>query len=669
MNVMVRIALCTIAVLPVFLVVGCAPSEPPVANVQHIAFMPDIHFHDVYAEFEDNSFRGLENTISGQRATIRTMQAQLQSTRLFNENYFALIAALDDVVRRGITLVALPGDFSDDGQPIHLRGLQKILAHYQSAHGLKFFAAPGNHDPVKPFDSAAGKADFAGEGGFDQRIFSRGAAECADYDGEWASVDAGYELNTICTEEIRQLGYQGVMDLLSDFGFYPKAEYLYWETPYSSYLNQPSSAYHLSTAEAEADYSKRLYEICLEGTGGKYKKENYTHCSLVADASYLVEPVAGVWLLAIDANVYVPDAQQPDGGYHGSSGAGYNRMVTHKTHVIEWIADVVVRAGQQNKQLIAFSHFPMTDFYDGQSEAIAEAFGEAAFQLQRKPEKNVSQVLADTGLKLHIGGHMHFNDTGMIKGTGGNILFNIQAPSLAAYLPAYKIVTLSDSKKLAVETVVLDDVPRFSELFEHYRVEHQRLHQQQATTIWDRNVLAAKSYREFTQWHIRELVRHRFLPGEWTDEMQTLLFNLKGDELLQLSQLSPAPDWSAFDNQQWADLKAGASWQAASEKAAGLLSQNRLSMEDFSQWSAFDLAVDFYKIRNAGDLALADIGKARMAQYKMLGAAMQQQAVQQPDAGSIVQISRVLSVLQGLSEGLPNDRFVIDLEKGTLAVH
>ncbi|WP_202987607.1 metallophosphoesterase family protein [Cellvibrio polysaccharolyticus] len=631
--------------------------------------MPDIHFHDIYAEFEDNSFQGLENTISGQRATIRTMQAQLQSTRLFNENYFALIAALDDVVRRGITLVALPGDFSDDGQPIHLRGLQKILAHYQSAHGLQFFAAPGNHDPVKPFDSAAGKADFAGEGGFDQRIFSRGAAECADYDGEWASIDAGYALNTICTEEIRQLGYQGVMDLLSDFGFYPKAEYLYWETPYSSYLNQPSSAYHLSIAEAEADYSKRLYEICLEGTGGKYKKENYTHCSLVADASYLVEPVAGVWLLAIDANVYVPDAQQPDGGYHGSSSAGYNRMVTHKAHVIEWIADVVARASQHNKQLIAFSHFPMTDFYDGQSEAIAEAFGETAFQLQRKPEKHVSQVLADTGLKLHIGGHMHFNDTGMIKGTRGNILFNIQAPSLAAYLPAYKIVTLSDSKKLTVETVVLDDVPRFSELFEHYRVEHQRLHQQQATTLWDRNVLAAKSYREFTQWHIRELVRHRFLPGEWTDEMQTLLFNLKGDELLQLSQLSPAPDWSAFDNQQWTDLKAGASWQAAAEKAARLLSQNPWSMDDFSQWSAFDLAVDFYKIRNAGDLALADIGKARMAQYKLLGGAMQQQAVQQPDAGPIVQISRVLSVLQGLSEGLPNDRFVIDLEKGTLAVH
>src|SRR5690606_550426 len=73
-----------------------------------IAFMPDIHFHDVYAEFQDDSFAGIPNKISGKNATIRTMQSQLMSTRLFNENYFALLAALDDVVDRGIKLVALP---------------------------------------------------------------------------------------------------------------------------------------------------------------------------------------------------------------------------------------------------------------------------------------------------------------------------------------------------------------------------------------------------------------------------------------------------------------------------------------------------------------------------------------------------------------------------------
>ena len=85
-----------------------------------IAFLPDVHFHDVYAEFNDGSFQGLPSASEnkeqskGKAATIRTMAAQLQSTRLFNENYFALRAALDDLVRRNVRLVVLPGDFSDD---------------------------------------------------------------------------------------------------------------------------------------------------------------------------------------------------------------------------------------------------------------------------------------------------------------------------------------------------------------------------------------------------------------------------------------------------------------------------------------------------------------------------------------------------------------------------
>ncbi len=93
------------------------PAQPP-APVQ-VAFMPDIHFHDVYADFKDGSFPGIPNPKAGDNATIRTMYAQLTSTRLFNENYFAFLAALDDAAKRGVKYIALPGDFSDDGQPVH----------------------------------------------------------------------------------------------------------------------------------------------------------------------------------------------------------------------------------------------------------------------------------------------------------------------------------------------------------------------------------------------------------------------------------------------------------------------------------------------------------------------------------------------------------------------
>jgi hypothetical protein len=94
-----------------------AIAQPPIGQpaVTQVAFMPDIHFHDVYATFRDGSFQGVPNRKSGKNATIRLMQAQMTSTRLFNENYFAFIAALDDAVGRGVRFIALPGDFSDDG--------------------------------------------------------------------------------------------------------------------------------------------------------------------------------------------------------------------------------------------------------------------------------------------------------------------------------------------------------------------------------------------------------------------------------------------------------------------------------------------------------------------------------------------------------------------------
>lgn len=87
-----------------FLLLVCMASGPRTQaaceNFQRIAFIADAHIQDVV----------------GHPELVRSMEVQVQSTRLFNENYFALIAALEDVVKRGISLVVLPGDLTDDGQ-------------------------------------------------------------------------------------------------------------------------------------------------------------------------------------------------------------------------------------------------------------------------------------------------------------------------------------------------------------------------------------------------------------------------------------------------------------------------------------------------------------------------------------------------------------------------
>lgn len=65
-----------------------------------IAFISDAHIQD----------------IDGHPERVRSMEVQVQSTRLFNENYYAFLTALDDVARRNIRLVVLSGDLTDNGQ-------------------------------------------------------------------------------------------------------------------------------------------------------------------------------------------------------------------------------------------------------------------------------------------------------------------------------------------------------------------------------------------------------------------------------------------------------------------------------------------------------------------------------------------------------------------------
>ncbi len=150
------------------------------------AVMADIHFQDVYGEFQDIEYKGSENKGNKKSAIVRSMAAQLHSTRLFNENYFAFLSALDDVVEKGIKYVILPGDFSDDGQPFNVRGLKQILDKYSEEKGINFFLTTGNHDPVGPFSQKAGKPDFLGERGMNQPIMSENNlyASNSDYEHE-----------------------------------------------------------------------------------------------------------------------------------------------------------------------------------------------------------------------------------------------------------------------------------------------------------------------------------------------------------------------------------------------------------------------------------------------------------------------------------------------------
>lgn len=670
----------------IFWAAGCrADLQKSTTDIEgvSIAFMPDIHLHDIYGRFSDDAFQGLPtNTAQGkQNASIRSMRAQLHSTRLFNENYFALLAALDDIAKRKIKYVALPGDFSDDGQPVHMRGLKTILDKYHHQYGIEFFAAPGNHDPTKPFSHPAGKTDYLGEHGKEQPIFSLQHPACEKKNHNRDK----HRHAVICSDEVLELGYQPIMDLLGEHGFYPKASYHYFETPYTS---DKKSRYDFSIARSEAKFDNRHYEICHQGSGGPYKQgqekqPHYSDCYQLADSSYLVEPTPGLWLLAIDANVYQPkkggsgDKQDAE-NFSGSSDAGYNKVITHKTHLLEWISDVVLHAQAQGKTLIAFSHFPMQEFYDGASDDIAQLMGEQKFQLNRNPSTNTSKTLADTGLKIHVAGHMHINDTGVYRGADNKVLFNIQAPSLAAYIPAYKILTIKPGQQIEVETIVLKDVPRFDELFAHYRAEWNYLQSISAPDIWNKDILQAKNYHQFTQWHLRELARLRFLPQEWPADIRELLMQLNGAQLLTVSQLKNdigLAKIAALINHQHQDEVLEREWQQATKQAAAVAKKNGLSLDNFAAWTGQDLSMDFYRLWSADQLALKDIDPRRFAHYKLLAQQFLLSANDQPTVKNLTnnprhlyqeKLGKLLKILVQFSGDAPSDHFMLELNSGKI---
>lgn len=593
-----------------FSLVACQTPKASEPNNLQIAFLADVHLHDIYGQLSDSEYKGIINPTNNRYVLARTMESQLRSTRLFNENYFALLAALDDIAKRGVKYVVLPGDFSDDGQPMNVRGLKNILNEYSLKYGITFLGTTGNHDPVRPFAQEAGKTDFLGTNGQPQAIMSK----------EGMFKPSGNDaLPVVISQDIKKMGYREIIHELADFGFFPNKNHFYWETPFTTYNHDN---YTFENAQAQSGIEQRMYEL----SGVR-----------IPDVSYLVEPLADVWFLAIDANVYIPnekavtDTENPSN--YGNAGDGYSKVLTDKTHLVEWVKRVTADAKKLGKTLIVFSHYPMVEFTDGASVHIENMMGKGKMQLGREPGPNVSSILADAGITLHFGGHMHINDTGVFTSENGNTLVNVQIPSLAAYIPAYKLLTVKNDSLMEVETVVMDSVPRFNELFPLYELECQYLQSKGSQTIWDKAILSSKTYKEFTMWHLKELVRLRFIPSDWPDEMKEIVLNATGLDLLNV----------AYNFNTDSLAKAG------------------VNVQEFGNWKGFDFIYDIYRLHCADNLAFNDIGTQRLRQYKTI---MEGLAQKGHTTLMGINFGELASVYHKLTNGAPADHFIVNVKTG-----
>ncbi|MFN4159398.1 MAG: metallophosphoesterase family protein [Gemmobacter sp.] len=375
-----------------------------------IAVIADAHVHDTA---DDPTGRG--PMLHGARRALRTWADTATGPRVVNESAAAFEAALTDIAARGIRHVLLLGDYTDEGTEAQTASMAARLARWRDRHGLIFHALPGNHDvwAMPGMHTATRLAT------------GRGASVLVTSDAALAAT----EPDAVLTPRARRMAQEEGIAAMAAFGYRRRPDDLHWESPFGP----------------DDDPAARRYDATsTDGTT--------TH--RLMDASYLVEPAPGLWLLMIDANAFVPRAGIADPlrkrAFHDPGNAGWSALLRVKPHLVPWIASVAARAAAQGKTLLTFSHYPVLDpFADDGTDA--EIFPNIP-EVTRAPAPEVAQALIGAGIRWHMGGHMHV----LAQNAHPGGLTDHSAPSTAAWPPAWMLVT---PETLAVQPVPLTLAP------------------------------------------------------------------------------------------------------------------------------------------------------------------------------------------------------------------
>lgn len=479
-----------------------------------IAVIADPHVHDCAWIPEGSGLPG----------AVRTFAETAASTRVFNESIPAFRAALDRAAQAGAKIVLLVGDLTDDGQRPNILAALSIVEDYRERHGIRVLMTPGNHDFYALAGRPQDKAFLAADGA---SVMVK-SAECPD---------------------AATLGTGEALAMLASLGFEPEAGELHWESPFGS----------------DPDWSARTYTV--------FSPDGGTACRMI-DASYLVEPVEGLWVLAIDANVCAPRDGASDFGdarqFHDPTDGGWRAVLQHRAHLLPWMTDVAARAKAKGKHLVAFSHYPALDPLGGASAEEVALFG-ATGLARRAPTAAIAEAFAATGVTLHFSGHLHVNDTARHESAAGRFA-NIAVSSPVGYGPGMKIVDLH-ADRVEIRTEALRQVPGHDAAFAAYRGEAKRAGEPAPPAS------AAPDHGAFLSRHLVDLVHGRYLAREWPADMVAFV---------------------------------------GTGTVADLLARLGLSSDGAPAFPLREFVEDWYRLRKAGELSHEDIAPERLAFYRRL---------------------------------------------------
>ncbi|NKB79418.1 metallophosphoesterase [Ochrobactrum daejeonense] len=365
--------------------------------------------------------------------TARRLTDTVRSTRVFNESYQALRAALDDIARRQIRHVVLLGDYSDDGQIATLAALQRLLDSYRHAYGMVFTAVPGNHDIFGPAGRHHGKRLLNADGSY---TFVASSAEFIDHEAN------GFVL----TPKMYCKGYPEGLQAITGLGFFHRDGDLYWETPFG-------------TDDAP---EHRLYNVTSPDGRNRYS---------LMDASYLVEPAPASGCscsTSMSSRRAMATSQGRSAGFRGQHQCRMERC--NRAQAFPVSMDAGRGPTRMRRRQMPAYLFALSDHRHAERHDCGRVFAHRPNRgRKRTPAPATAQTIANTGIGVHFSGHLHINDTAQAV-SGRDWLINVGVPSLVAFPPAFKIVK-TDGNSIEIETAMLDGLARDAHLDAQYRTE------------------------------------------------------------------------------------------------------------------------------------------------------------------------------------------------------
>jgi hypothetical protein len=159
--------------------------------------------------------------------------------------------------------------------------------------------------------------------------------------------------------------------------------------------------------------------------------------------SYLAEPVAGLWLLGIDACRYAENRP-------GRSPVTGGRL---RPESLAWIETTLADALRLGKAVSVFMHHGLVEHFPGQARSFDD------YLVEEYPE--IGRMLAAYGVRTAFTGHFHAQDAALARFPGGGFLFDVMTGSLVT-APNIRFVTVDRSGNMTIGSEPIADLPSFA---------------------------------------------------------------------------------------------------------------------------------------------------------------------------------------------------------------